>query len=132
MLLATGGTATGLGLTLALNGDLLASDAGCRPAAYPWYHQGMFATFDHASVRRGYEVYKQVCAACHSMRYTYYRNLVGVSHTEDEAKAEAAEATIPDGPNDEGNMFTRPGKLSDTFPSPYPNDEAARAANNGG
>jgi ubiquinol-cytochrome c reductase cytochrome c1 subunit len=125
------GTATGLGLTLALNADLFAADHGCHPARYPWYHEGMFNTLDHASVRRGYEVYKQVCAACHSMKYTYYRHLVGVSHTEDEAKAEAAEAMVTDGPNDEGNMFQRTGKLSDHFPSPYPNDEAAKVANNG-
>ncbi len=65
------------------------------------------------------------------MRFTYYRHLVGVSHTEAEAKAEAAETLVTDGPNEEGNMFQRPGKLSDPFPSPYPNDEAAKAANNG-
>lgn len=132
IVLASATTVTGLGVTLALNGDLLASDGGCRPAAYPWFHSGLFNTFDHASVRRGYEVYKQVCAACHSMRFTYYRNLVGVSHTEEEAKAEAAEASVQDGPNEEGNMYNRPGKLSDPFPSPYANEEAARAANNGG
>jgi ubiquinol-cytochrome c reductase cytochrome c1 subunit len=103
-----------------------------KPAPFPWWHQGLFHSYDHASIRRGYEVYKQVCAACHSMRYTYYRNLVGVSHTEAEAKAEAAEAQVTDGPNDEGHMYQRPGKLVDAFPSPYPNDEAARAANNGG
>lgn len=83
------------------------------------------------SVRRGYEVYKQVCAACHSMRFIAYRNLVGVSHTEEEAKAEAAEQMVTDGPDDQGNMFQRPGKLSDYFPNPYANEEAARAANNG-
>ncbi len=65
------------------------------------------------------------------MNHTYYRHLVNVSHTEDEAKAEAAETQVTDGPNEEGNMFQRPGKLSDRFPSPYPNDEAAKAANNG-
>lgn len=65
------------------------------------------------------------------MRFIAYRNLVGVSHTEDEAKAEAEEVMVTDGPDSEGNMFQRPGKLSDYFPSPYPNEEAARAANNG-
>lgn len=83
------------------------------------------------SIRRGYEVYKQVCAACHSMQYIAYRNLIGVSHTEAEAKAEAEEAQVKDGPNDVGEYYMRPGKLSDYFPSPYPNEEAARAANNG-
>lgn len=65
------------------------------------------------------------------MHYIAYRNLVGVSHTEAEAKAEAADVQIKDGPNDVGEYFMRPGKLSDYFPSPYPNEEAARAANNG-
>jgi len=124
-------TATGLGLTLAMNGDLMANDHGIKPAKYPWFHSGLFNTYDHASIRRGYEVYKQVCAACHSMKYTHYRQLVNVSHTEEEAKAEAAEAEYKDGPNDAGEMYTRSGKLSDPFPSPYPNDEAAKSANNG-
>lgn len=87
--------------------------------------------FFFPSVRRGYEVYKQVCSACHSMQYIAYRNLVGVSHTEAEAKAEAEQITVKDGPDDSGNYYNRPGKLSDYFPSPYPNEEAARAANNG-
>ena len=65
------------------------------------------------------------------MKYTCYRHLVNVSHSEIEAKIEAADVQITDGPNEEGNMFQRPGKLTDAFPSPYPNDEAAKAANNG-
>ena len=65
------------------------------------------------------------------MRYIAYRNLVGITHTEAEAKAEAAEVMFEDGPNDVGEMFERPGKLSDYFKKPYPNDEAAAAANNG-
>lgn len=65
------------------------------------------------------------------MRYLAYRNLVGVTHTEEQAKAEAEEAMVTDGPDEQGNMFKRPGKLSDYIPSPYPNEEAARAANNG-
>lgn len=131
--LGLAGTATGagVGLTFALNYDLLANDHGAEPARYPWFHNGYFNTLDHGSVRRGYEVYKQVCSACHSMRFTYYRHLVGVSHTEEEAKAEAAETMVKDGPDDEGNYFDRPGKLSDPFPAPYANDEAAKAANNG-
>ncbi|KAI4471802.1 cytochrome c1 [Holotrichia oblita] len=55
-----------------------------------------------SSVRRGYEVYKQVCAACHSMRFVAYRDLVGVTHTEDQAKAEAEEVQVTDGPDDTG------------------------------
>lgn len=118
-------------LVFAIDRSVKASDLELHPPKYPWNHRGYFQSLDHASIRRGYEVYKQVCAACHSLRFIAYRNLIGVSHTEAEAKAEAEEQMILDGPNEEGNMFKRPGKLSDYFPSPYPNEEAARAANNG-
>lgn len=65
------------------------------------------------------------------MEWIHYRDLVGVAYTEKEAKAIAAEAEIEDGPNDEGEMFTRPGKLYDAFPSPYKNEQAARYVNGG-
>lgn len=84
------------------------------------------------SIRRGYQVYREVCAACHSMDRVAWRNLVGVSHTVDEVKTMAEEVEYEDGPNDEGEMFQRPGKLADYMPAPYPNEEAARAGNNGG
>lgn len=118
-------------LLFALDRSVKASDLELHPPKNPWSHSGPFSSLDHASIRRGYEVYKQVCAACHSLRFIAYRNLVGVSHTEEEAKAEAEEIQVTDGPDAEGNMFQRPGKLSDYFPNPYPNEEAARAANNG-
>ncbi|XP_052892197.1 cytochrome c1, heme protein, mitochondrial [Anopheles moucheti] len=118
-------------LLYALEQSVAASGTEVHPPALPWNHKGVLDSLDHASVRRGYEVYKQVCAACHSMRFIAYRNLVGVSHTEAEAKAEAEEIQVRDGPDEAGNYFNRPGKLSDYFPSPYPNEEAARAANNG-
>lgn len=82
-------------------------------------------------MRRGYEVYKQVCSACHSLQYVRYRELIGVTHTEDEARAEAEEIQVRDGPDATGEYFMRPGKLFDAFPKPYPNEEAARTANNG-
>lgn len=118
-------------LLVTLDQAVKATDLELHPPKYPWSHSGYFQSLDHASIRRGYEVFKQVCAACHSLRFIAYRNLIGVSHTEAEAKAEAEEQMIVDGPNEEGNMFKRPGKLSDYIPSPYPNEEAARAANNG-
>jgi hypothetical protein len=83
------------------------------------------------SIRRGYQIYHDVCAACHSLDRIAWRNLVGVSHTADEARAMAEEVEYQDGPNDAGEMFTRPGKLSDYLPAPYPNEEAARASNAG-
>ncbi|KAG8548186.1 hypothetical protein GDO81_026245, partial [Engystomops pustulosus] len=123
--------AGGAGLVFALHNSVKATELELHAPSYPWSHGGFLSSLDHASVRRGYEVYKQVCAACHSMDYIAFRNLVGVSHTEAEAKALAEEFEILDGPDDNGEMFTRPGKLSDHFPKPYPNPEAARASNNG-
>lgn len=107
------------------------SDEGLHPAAYPWSHKGILDTFDHASIRRGYQVYREVCAACHSLDRIAWRNLVGVSHTADETRAMAEEVEYTDGPNAEGEMFQRPGKLADYMPAPYPNEEAARAGNAG-
>ena len=83
------------------------------------------------SIRRGYQVYREVCAACHSLDRIAWRNLVGVSHTADESRAMAEEFEYTDGPNAEGDMFQRPGKLADYMPKPYPNEEAARASNGG-
>jgi cytochrome c1 len=82
-----------------------------------------------SSIRRGYQVYREVCSSCHSLDRIAWRNLVGVSHTVDEVKAMAEEVEYTDGPDDQGEMFQRPGKLSDYMPPPYPNEEAARAAN---
>ncbi|KAI5999507.1 cytochrome c1, component of the mitochondrial respiratory chain [Pisolithus albus] len=107
------------------------ADEGLHPPAYPWPHKGWFDTFDHASIRRGYQVYREVCAACHSLDRIAWRNLVGVSHTVEEARAMAEEVEYTDGPDDNGEMFQRPGKLSDYLPAPYPNEEAARASNSG-
>lgn len=93
--------------------------------------QGPLSSFDAASIRRGHMVYTQVCASCHSLNRISYRNLVGVCYSEDEAKELAAARDVVDGPNDQGEMFERPGKLSDPFPAPYKNEEQARAINNG-
>ncbi|CAG2103559.1 unnamed protein product, partial [Medioppia subpectinata] len=120
-----------IGLYCALNQSVKASGLELHPPAYPWSHNGFIKGFDHQSIRRGYQVYRQVCAACHGMKYVSYRELVGVSHTEAEAKQEASESQVLDGPDDTGKMFLRAGKLFDRFPSPHPNEEAARAANNG-
>jgi len=126
------GLFTGVGGAVAFKLDQeVKADMTLHAPHLHWSHSGMFDSLDHASVRRGYQVYKQVCAACHSLRFLAYRNLVGVTHTEAEAKELAEEAQVEDGPNEAGDMFMRPGKLSDYFPSPFPNDAAAAAANNG-
>lgn len=98
---------------------------------YGWSHHGALASYDYASIRRGFQVYRQVCASCHSVEKIAFRSLVGVTHTEEQMKKIAEEYEIEDGPNDIGEMFERPGKLSDTIPGPYKNEEQARAANNG-
>jgi len=107
------------------------AEVGLHPPAYPWNHKGFFDTFDHASIRRGFQVYREVCSACHSLDRIAWRNLVGVSHTADEARILAEEVEYTDGPNDQGENFQRPGKLSDYLPAPYPNEQAARAGNGG-
>ncbi|XP_001371129.2 cytochrome c1, heme protein, mitochondrial [Monodelphis domestica] len=123
--------AGGAGLAVALHTAVGASDLELHPPNYPWSHRGYLSSLDHSSIRRGFQVYKQVCSSCHSMDYLAYRHLVGVCYTESEAKALAEEIEVQDGPNEDGEMFMRPGKLSDYFPKPYANAEAARAANNG-
>jgi ubiquinol-cytochrome c reductase cytochrome c1 subunit len=76
-------------------------------------------------------VYKEVCSACHSLKFVSYRDLEALGYTKDEVKAIAAQDTVMDGPNEEGEMFERPALPSDRFKSPFKNDKAARAANNG-
>ena len=99
-----------------------------------WSFKGFFGKFDRASLQRGYQVYTEVCSACHSMKYLSYRNLSepgGPEFSESQAKAIAANFELIDGPNSEGEMFTRPAKLSDKFVMPYENVQAATAANGG-
>ena len=99
-----------------------------------WSFKGIFGKFDRGALQRGYQVYTEVCASCHSMKYLSYRNLAekgGPEFSEAEAKAIAASFEVTDGPNTDGEMFTRPGKLSDKFVMPYENVEAAKAANGG-
>ena len=99
-----------------------------------WSFKGLFGKFDRGSLQRGYQVYTEVCSSCHSMKYVSYRNLAekgGPEFTEEQAKAIAASFEVTDGPNADGEMFTRPGKLSDKFVMPYENVKAAQAANGG-
>ena len=99
-----------------------------------WNFEGVFGTFDRASLQRGYQVYQEVCSGCHSMQHLSYRNLSekgGPEFTKEEAKAIAAQFEVTDGPNEDGEMFTRPARLSDKFVSPFPNVKAAAVANGG-
>lgn len=101
------------------------------PRQMAWQFQGPFGTVDRASAQRGLQVYREVCAACHGLKRVAFRTLSGIGFSEAEIKALAAEYTIVDGPNDDGEMFDRPGLPSDKFTSPFPNEKAARAANGG-
>ncbi|WP_456306500.1 cytochrome c1 [Paracraurococcus ruber] len=93
--------------------------------------EGIFGHFDRASAQRGFQVYKEVCSNCHSMRLLSYRNLRDLGLSDAEVRAIAASYQVQDGPNDEGQMFERPARPSDRFRSPFANEKAARAANNG-
>jgi ubiquinol-cytochrome c reductase cytochrome c1 subunit len=104
-----------------------------------WSFTGVFGTYDRGALQRGFQVYKEVCAGCHSLDLVRYRDLGppgiggngGLGFNADEVKALAAEAEVTDGPNDAGEMFQRPGRPADKFKAPFPNANAARAANNG-
>jgi len=99
-----------------------------------WEFKGFAGKFDRGSLQRGYQVYTEVCSSCHSLKYLSYRNLSepgGPEFTEDQVKAIASQFEVNDGPNDDGDMFTRPARPSDNFVSPYENDNAAKASNGG-
>ena len=121
-----------LAAALAFAGAASASAAeGVKVPKQSWSFSGVFGTFDRAQLQRGFTVYKNVCSACHAMEHLYYRNLTEIGLTEDQVKEIAAQYEATDGPNDEGEMFQRPARPSDRFRRPFPNENAARAANNG-
>lgn len=99
--------------------------------SHEWSFSGLFGTFDRAKQQRGLQVYREVCAACHGLRLVAFRNLTDLGYNEDEIRSLAAEYQIEDGPDENGDMFMREGVASDFFPPPFPNENAARMANNG-
>jgi ubiquinol-cytochrome c reductase cytochrome c1 subunit len=107
------------------------AEEGLHPTKYPWVHNQWFKTFDHQALRRGFQVYQEVCQSCHSLSRVPYRTLVGSILTVDEAKALAEENEYPGEPDEQGEIQMRPGKLADYMLPPYKNEEAARFANNG-
>jgi ubiquinol-cytochrome c reductase cytochrome b/c1 subunit len=105
------------------------------PPKQTWSFSGPLGTYDRGSLQRGLKIYKEVCSNCHSLNYIAFRNLAdpgGPGYTEAQVAALASEYKIKDGPNDQGEMFERPGRPADYFPAPFPNEQAARAANGGG
>ena len=112
----------------------IAAAQSAEPEAPPdvhWSFSGPFGTFDRASEQRGLQVWQEVCSNCHSMKEAYYRNLTGIGLTADQVKAFASTITVPGGTDDSGQPVDRPALPADHFRSPFPNDKAARAANNG-
>jgi ubiquinol-cytochrome c reductase cytochrome c1 subunit len=101
------------------------------PPRQEWSFNGVFGTYDRAGLQRGFQVYKEVCAACHAVKHLAFRDLAEIGYGEDAVKGIAAQVQVSDGPNDTGEMFQRPGRPSDPIPGPFANDQAARAANNG-
>lgn len=102
-----------------------------KPVEQDWSFEGPFGHYDKGQLQRGLKVFKEVCSACHSMSLVAFRSLEDLGYSEEQAKAVAAEYEVQDGPNADGEMYTRKASLSDRFPSPFANTEAAAAANNG-
>ncbi len=117
-----------------INFTSFSAEQTAKPMNPGWSFKGFFGTFDRASLQRGYQVYTEVCASCHSMKHLSYRNLSqpgGPEFSEDQVKIIASQFEVRDGPNDDGEMFDRPARPSDTFVSPYSNDKESAAANGG-
>src|SRR5580692_6150339 len=128
-------------IALAIAGSLLAGSVqnaraeDQTPVSQKWSFAGPFGKYDRGALQRGLKVYKEVCSVCHSLNYIAFRNLAdpgGPGYSDAQAAALAAEYKVKDGPNDQGDMFDRPGRPADYFPAPFPNEQAARAANGGG
>src|SRR5271169_4513060 len=123
----------------ALNAMIFIPALGARAAGetpslphQDWSFDGIFGTYDRASAQRGFQVYKEVCSACHPVKHLFFRDLADIGYSEDEVKAIASTYQVTnEQPNDQGEMFQRPARPSDPIPGPFPNDQAARAANNG-
>lgn len=107
-----------------------AAEAAATPPRMSWSFAGPFGQFDRAQLQRGFQVYREVCSQCHGLKYIAFRNLAqsgGPGFTEGQARVIASEYQIQAGPDDTGEMFERPGILSDYFPAPAPNDNALRS-----
>jgi cytochrome c1 len=119
------------GAALAITAAAASASEAPKPPAQAWSFDGLFGTFDRASLQRGYQVYREVCASCHGMQLIAFRNIEEIGIPPDDIAAVAAGYEVQDGPNDEGEMFMRAARASDRFPSPFPNEQAARFANGG-
>ena len=126
-----GALSAGLAAQVTVSQALAQGHEAVEPPKQSWSFNGPFGTYDRASAQRGFQVYKEVCGNCHSMKLMYYRNLAGIGLNEAQIKAIAASVQVPGGTDETGQAVERPGLPSDHFRSPFPNDTAARAANAG-
>ena len=120
-----------LGLAVIAQPALAADEHSPAPPRVKWSFSGPFGKYDRAQLQRGLKVYCEVCAVCHGLKYVAFRNLADLGYSEGQIKAIASEYKIQDGPNDQGDMFEREGRPADHFPTPWPNENAARARYNG-
>ena len=120
-----------LGLAAVAQPALAADEHSPAPPRVKWSFSGPFGKYDRAQLQRGLKVYREVCAVCHGLKYVAFRNLADLGYSEGQIKAIASEYKIQDGPNDSGDMFEREGRPADHFPTPWPNENAARARYNG-
>ena len=121
----------GLSLIALAPGQVQAAGGGVEIPQQQWPHKTSLGKYDKAALQRGFQIYRENCSSCHSLELLSYRNLASLGYNEAQIKAVASEATVIDGPNDEGDMFERPGRPADRFQSPFENPEQARFANNG-
>lgn len=119
------------GLVLGQAGTSIASGGDVELKEHDWTFKGFTGTYDRGAQQRGFQVYKEVCSACHGLKYIAFRNLTEIGFTEDEAKAIAAEYTVPGDVDEYGDATERPARPEDYLPSPFPNENAARFSNNG-
>lgn len=120
-----------VGFAALAGGAAGAAEDARAPKKVDWSFSGPFGRYDKAELQRGFQIYKEVCASCHSLRLVAFRNLADLGFSEAEVKAIAAGYEVEDGPNDDGEMYMRPARPSDRFPSPFANIQEARLANNG-
>ena len=118
-------------LLVLLSAPAVAAGGDAELQSRDWSFDGPFGTYDKAAMQRGFQVYSEVCASCHSMKLIAFRNFADLGYNEAEIKAIAAQYEVQDGPNDDGDMFMRAAIPADRIPAPYANNNAARSGNNG-
>ncbi len=123
--------AAAAGVCLGLAGNAQAAESDSELAKQDWSFSGIFGTYDPSALKRGFQVYNEVCSSCHSLEHVAYRNLGAVGFGEDEIKAIAADKEVPGAPDEDGEPTTRPARPADKFVPPFANERAARASNNG-